>query len=185
LALFAYEGRVEIALVLSLVAMGAVTAFLMSNAPLKINRGVRCFMGDSGSTLVGFVVAWLMIVVSQVPTQPTAPVTMLWVIALPLYELIWTIIRRVLHGTSPLAPDNLHLHHLLMRAGFDARGAFAVLVALAALLAVIGVVAARFGLPESWSLSLLVVAGVFVVRLMYRAERLRMLLLKLQPVSLI
>jgi UDP-GlcNAc:undecaprenyl-phosphate GlcNAc-1-phosphate transferase len=165
---------------LSLVIAGSVAAFLVFNMPTQYNRRVRCFMGDSGSTLLGFCIAWICIQVSQGPAREVAPVTTLWVVALPVYAVVWSTVRRLLRGTSPFRPDSKHFHHLLLAAGFGVRGTFAILTLLALLLAAFGVVAHRAGLSDTASFALLAVTGVVVVRLMYRAER----LWKLVPESL-
>ena len=155
---------------LSLVVAGSLAAFLVFNMPTQFNRRVRCFMGDSGSTLIGFCVAWLCILVSQGPGREVAPVTTLWVVAVPVYEVVWSTARRLLRGNSPFLPDSKHFHHLLLAAGFGVRGTFAILTSLALLLAAFGVTAHRAGLSDTVSFGLLAVCGVAVVRLMYRAE---------------
>jgi UDP-GlcNAc:undecaprenyl-phosphate GlcNAc-1-phosphate transferase len=165
---------------LSLVVAGSLTAFLLFNMPTQFNRRVRCFMGDSGSTLLGFCVAWLCIQVSQGAAREVAPVTTLWVVALPVYEVVWSTVRRLLRGTSPFLPDSKHFHHLLLAAGFGVRGTFAILSTLGLLLASFGVVAHFSGLSDTVSFALLAVCGVAVVSLMYRAE----LLWKVVPAAL-
>ena len=154
----------------SLVIAGSVAAFLVFNMPSQFNRRVRCFMGDSGSTLLGFCVAWLCLLVSQGPGREVAPVTTLWVVALPVYEVVWSTVRRLLRGTSPFRPDSKHFHHLLLAAGFGVRGTFAILATFALLLASFGVFAHQAGLSDTVSFALLAVCGVAVVRLTYRAE---------------
>lgn len=154
----------------TLVIAGSVAAFLIFNMPTQFNRHVRCFMGDSGSTLLGFCVAWLCIQVSQGPGREVAPVTTLWVVALPVYEVVWSTVRRLLRGTSPFRPDSKHFHHLLLAAGFGVRGTFAILTTLALLLAAFGVMAHYAGLSDTVSFVLLAVSGVAVVSLMHRAE---------------
>jgi UDP-GlcNAc:undecaprenyl-phosphate/decaprenyl-phosphate GlcNAc-1-phosphate transferase len=101
-------------------------------------------------------------------------------VALPLYELVWSTVRRLVRGVSPFRADSDHFHHLLLKAGFGVRGAFAVFVTLAAILAAFGVGADHFGLPDNYSFMLLVVTGFAVIQLMYRAD----LLWKLVPESL-
>jgi UDP-GlcNAc:undecaprenyl-phosphate/decaprenyl-phosphate GlcNAc-1-phosphate transferase len=178
LTFLALAGGAVLTALTGLVVMGSVAAFLVSNVPLRFNRPVRCFMGDSGSTLLGFAVAWLCIRVSQEPVAAAAPVTMLWIVALPLYDFLWAITRRVLRGISPFKPDDGHLHHRLQRAGFGVRGAFAIFAILATMLAVFGITLERMGVSDSWSFTVLAVMGVVVVRLMYRAEWLWRLLPK-------
>lgn len=170
LAFLAHAGGAVAALSVSVVMMGAVAAFLLSNLPISFNRDVRCFMGDSGSTLLGISVAWLCIAVSQAPDHAARPVTMLWVVALPLYELSWTVIRRTIRGISPFKPDNGHLHHLVLQAGFGVRGAFVLFVALAVLLAFFGVTVDRLGMSDSWSFALLISVGGVIVWLLYQPD---------------
>lgn len=157
----------------ALTVVGAVAAFLVANVPARFNRDVRCFMGDSGSTLLGFTVAALGIAACQPPIEAAAPTTLLWIVALPLFDFSWTILRRLLRGTSPLRPDDEHLHHVLLKAGFGVRGAFAIFVVLSAVLAGVGIVLDRTHVPDGTSLLLLAGTGIVVVRLLYKAHVLR------------
>lgn len=169
------QGTVDI---VSLVALGAVAAFLLANVPVSFNRGVRCFMGDGGSTLLGFIVVWRVIELSQSSASLTvAPATVLWVVALPLYEVVWSTVRRAVRGISPLAPDCGHLHHVVLRAGFGVRGTLAVFAVTATLLATVGIVVEHLGVPDRWSFALFALMGVIVVSFSYRMH----LLLRLLP----
>jgi UDP-GlcNAc:undecaprenyl-phosphate/decaprenyl-phosphate GlcNAc-1-phosphate transferase len=150
--------------------IGAVAAFLVFNLPVRFNRNMRCFMGDAGSMLLGFAVAWMCILVSQQATHRVAPVTMLWLVALPMYELMWTTLRRLARGVSPLMADRDHFHHLLMRGGFGVRGAFAVFVAIASVLALFGILVNSFRVPDALSLVMFVLAGLGVTWLMNHAS---------------
>jgi len=179
-AYLSWTAGLAIPAAVSLVIAGAVCAFLIFNLPLRFNRTVRCFMGDAGSTLLGFSVAWLCIQISQGPARAASPVTTLWIVALPLYELFWTTIRRILRGVSPFKADANHFHHLLLKAGFGVRGAFVMFVVLTILLAGIGLVADGLNLPDCYSFLMLIVAGVATVFLMYRAD----VLWRLVPESL-
>jgi UDP-GlcNAc:undecaprenyl-phosphate/decaprenyl-phosphate GlcNAc-1-phosphate transferase len=164
----------------SLVVAGAVCAFLIFNLPLGFNIRMRCFLGDAGSTLLGLAVAWLCVEISQGRVRTASPVTTLWIVALPLFELFWTIIRRVVRGVSPFTADTNHFHHLLLRAGFGVRGAFGIYVILTTLLAGIGLVTQKLNIPDYYSFLLLLAAAFGTVSLMYRAQ----VLWRLVPASL-
>lgn len=166
LAFLARSGAHTAALAVSVVIMAAVAAFLLSNLPIEFNRNVRCFMGDSGSTLLGISVAWLCVEVSQAPGAAVQPITMLWIVSIPLFDLCWTVIRRSIRGIPPFRSDQGHFHHLVLQAGFGVKGAFVLLVLLAALLAMFGIAIDLAGVSDSWSLVLLVLAGAFVVKLL-------------------
>jgi UDP-GlcNAc:undecaprenyl-phosphate GlcNAc-1-phosphate transferase len=170
IAYVSYTAGLPVPLTISLVMIGAVSAFLLFNVPLRAQATAQCFMGDAGSTLLGFCVAWLCIQVSQGATKPVTSVTILWFVALPLYELVWSTIRRVIRGVSPFKADTNHFHHLLLKAGFGPRGAFAVFATLTCLLAGVGLLCRHYGLPDRSSLVLLAVFGCVTIRLMYRAR---------------
>ena len=170
IAFVSYTAGLIMPLSISLVMIGAVGAFLLFNVPLRENATARCFMGDAGSTLLGFSVAWLCIQISQGVTRPVTSVTTLWFVALPLYELVWSTIRRVIRGGSPFKADTDHFHHLLLKAGFGPRGAFAVFATLTSVLAGVGLLCRHFELSDRASLLLLAVLGCATVRLMYRAR---------------
>ncbi len=166
----------SVTLFVSLVVGGAVVAFLIFNLPARYNRSVRCFMGDAGSTLLGFVLAWLCISVSQRDGSSVSPVTTLWLVAMPLYELIWSTLRRAVRGVSPFRADRDHFHHLLLKAGLGVRGSFSVFIALAVMLAAVGIGLHVRQVPDSWSLALFLLSGMGVVGLMYHASVLPALL---------
>jgi UDP-GlcNAc:undecaprenyl-phosphate GlcNAc-1-phosphate transferase len=154
----------------ALVAAGAVAAFLVFNIPARFNRRFRCFMGDSGSTLLGFLLACICISMSQGGGPRISPITALWVVAIPLYELWWTTLRRVLRGKSPFYPDRAHFHHKLLDAGFGVRGAFFVLICVGLLCAGVGVVIHSLEVHDSVSFVLWVLSGIATVLLMHHAR---------------
>jgi len=89
----------------------AAASFLLGGAcigflPYNI-RGARLFMGDTGSTFLGFMLAAI-----AVRTQ-NSPLAFLLLFALPLADLFFAVTRRLLSGKNPLLPDRSHLHHLL------------------------------------------------------------------------
>jgi UDP-GlcNAc:undecaprenyl-phosphate/decaprenyl-phosphate GlcNAc-1-phosphate transferase len=148
---------------LTAVLLACVVGFLVFNVPIRANRRVRCFMGDAGSTLLGFSLAWLCIGLSQAPTGRVTPITMVWIVGVPATDVVWTTIRRLARRQSPLRADNEHLHHSLRKAGIGVRGVFAAIVAAAALFGFIGTRLQASHAPEWLSFALLVVCGVGLV----------------------
>ncbi len=67
------------------------------------------FMGDSGSLVLGFVIG-LLVIKSATYIQP---VTVLFIIAVPLIDTIIVMVRRKRHGKSMFTADKTHLHHIL------------------------------------------------------------------------
>ena len=121
-----------------LIVAGATAGFLVFNFPTRVNRSLRSFMGDAGSTFLGLVVATLGISLSQNPSSAMPPVVGLWIVAVPVYDLFSAAIRRVLQGRSPFAPDHEHLHHALTEEGMDVRTVLFLMLSVAVLFAAIG-----------------------------------------------
>ena len=93
-------------------------AFLTLNFRMLWKKSALVYLGDAGSTLLGFMLAWLLIASSQGSKAFIAPVYALWFFAVPLIDTVSLLIRRPLQGKSPFSPGRDHLHHRLLRAGF-------------------------------------------------------------------
>ena len=79
------------------------------------------------------------------------PVTALWIIAVPLIDMVAIIYRRLRKGKSPFRPDRLHVHHLMVRAGLTSRQAFLLITFFAAICATIGILGEVFYINE-WAM---------------------------------
>ena len=128
--------------------LGCVVAFLLFNWPARTSRPLRVFLGDAGSTMLGFTFAWLSIELSQGSGRAMSPVVALWIFALPVFDLFSSIIRRLRRRQSPLQPDADHLHHLLSRLGLSSRNIALLVVAAATLLGAIGVGGFMLHVPD-------------------------------------
>jgi UDP-GlcNAc:undecaprenyl-phosphate GlcNAc-1-phosphate transferase len=102
------------------------------------------FLGDSGSTLLGFVICWLIISGSQGERPILTPTLVLWVIALPLFDSICIMMRRISKGRSPFSPDREHIHHVLLKHGFKVSQTVNIILIMALLLAVASLSASFF-----------------------------------------
>lgn len=110
---------------------------------LAVNLGLlggKIFLGDAGSTLVGYLLAWALIRLSQMPQTHLSPIDVLWCVALPVFDTLAVMCRRMREGRSPFKPDRGHIHHILLGAGLSPRATLAVLITLAAGLASIGAI---------------------------------------------
>lgn len=94
------------------IAMGSIIGFLFYNLGfLGIKR--RVFLGDNGSTFLGFLVAWTCINYSQSSENLIKPVTCLWIVAIPLLDCLGVVIGRIIKGILPFNPGRDHIHHKL------------------------------------------------------------------------
>lgn len=154
-----FDGQLSLAM-WCFAMIAAILPYILLNLGI-LGRRYKVFMGDAGSTLIGFTVIWILLETTQGQTHPISPVTALWIIAIPLMDMIAIMYRRLRKGMSPFSPDRQHIHHLIMRAGFTSRQAFVLITTAAALLAAIGVAAEYIhSIPEWVMLALFLLAFV-------------------------
>lgn len=115
----------------------------------------KVFMGDSGSTLIGFTTIWLLVKSSQGKSSSITPVTALWIIAIPLMDMVVIMYQRLRKGINLFAPDRQHIHHLIVRAGCTPRQAFVLITLVSVLLATIGVISERLSVVPEWAMLIL------------------------------
>lgn len=117
-------GDVALAL-LAFVLAGALAGFLIFNS-----HPARIFMGDSGSLMIGAILAVLAIRVldhdvSKLPLylkQVSKPIFVMSVLAYPLVDTLRIFVYRISRGISPFAADRNHIHHRLLAIGLGHRG---------------------------------------------------------------
>ena len=107
-------------------------------------------------------IIWILLETTQGKTHPISPVTALWIIAIPLMDMVAIMYRRLRKGMSPFSPDRQHIHHLIMRAGFTSRQAFVLITLAAALLALVGVVAEYTRIVPEWVMLILFLLAFFL-----------------------
>jgi len=132
-----FAGELNTLYILGLLS-AVLIAFLIFNLRCDEDRCSLVFMGDSGSMFLGFVLSWFLISLSQGDDRAMAPVTALWLFAVPLNETLTMMIRRVRHGRSPFSADREHLHHMMELAGFSKHVSLVIIVSAAVLFAAIG-----------------------------------------------
>lgn len=133
--------------------------FLQHNLVFSDQKRAGVFLGDAGSTFLGFVIAWFAVSLSQImstthlPYPATFnPLTLMWVLAYPLFDLLTVIAHRLRSGKSPFSAGRDHFHHLLLDGGFSRVSITFVLFALSVSLGAIGIALADFQVSESWQL---------------------------------
>jgi len=145
--------RATLATLISVLLVGMGIGFLPNNL-----FPARIFMGDTGSMLLGLLLAAATITLSG-QVDPSAlsggvffpallPVLLpLAVMAIPLVDLFLAVVRRTRAGRNPFAPDKQHLHHRLLEMGHSQRRAVFLMYAVTALISGAALAVAFFPLP--------------------------------------
>ncbi|MEZ9463058.1 UDP-N-acetylglucosamine--undecaprenyl-phosphate N-acetylglucosaminephosphotransferase [Vibrio splendidus] len=161
--MFWKEGHHSISLFCFLLIV-SMLAYICFNLGINVKSKHKIFMGDSGSFLVGFSILWLLVFATQEVDGVThlgnamKPVTALWIISVPLMDMLLVISRRLVNKKSPLSADRTHIHHIVLRAGYTTKQALVGISLLALLLATIGIILDVSGVPEVYSLGLFLMA---------------------------
>jgi len=101
--------------ILSLIMLGSTLGFLYHNFP-----PAKIFMGDSGSLFLGFMIAIIALMSYKVATLTTLVIPVV-ILAIPIFDTILAIFRRLLKGESIGNPDKEHFHHQLLKLKFSPR----------------------------------------------------------------
>ena len=139
------------------ILMAALAGGCMGFLPYNLNPA-QIFMGDTGSTFLGFVLAVVSInglFKSAALISFAVPFLLL---GLPIFDTCYAIFRRVSHGQSPLSPDRGHIHHRLIDMGLNQKQAVAVLYIITAILGLSAVVLTTNGVEKA--MILLVAFGI-------------------------
>jgi UDP-GlcNAc:undecaprenyl-phosphate GlcNAc-1-phosphate transferase len=144
--------------------VGAAGGFLFFNAPRP--GGARIFMGDGGSLVIGFLLAFLTTRTTYI--GPAAGRESPWyallmplvVLAVPLYDLVSVVTIRISQGRSPFVGDLQHLSHRLVARGLSRAWAVGIIWALTAITGFSGILLARADASEA------IVIGIQVLLLL-------------------
>jgi UDP-GlcNAc:undecaprenyl-phosphate GlcNAc-1-phosphate transferase len=130
------------------IAAGAALGFLLFNARSPWRRQAAVFMGDSGSLLLGLLLGWFAVRLAMAERPALAPITAVWILALPVGDTVTLLVRRALRGRSPFRADRQHLHHILVALGFSPGQTVAALVFLSFAFGAAGLAAEALKVPE-------------------------------------
>ena len=156
----------QVALLMAALA-GACLGFL----PYNLNPA-KIFMGDTGSTFLGYVLAVVSIQgLFKYATIISFAVPFL-LMGLPIFDTCFAILRRVSHGQSPMAPDRGHILHRLIDMGLSQKQAVAVLYVISAILGLSAVVLTTSGVTKAmlFLASLCVAGGVAAMLFLNRIK---------------
>ncbi len=145
---------------ISLVLATAVAGFLVWNMRFPFRKRAAAFMGDAGSMMLGFAIAWLAIAMATYEGSSVYRVTIAWILLIPCMDTFALTVRRLSRGKSPMAPDRTHLHHVIQRCHFSVTATVAAIHLMVLASGLVGILAWQMGWPQ-WILFALA-AGAMV-----------------------
>ena len=126
-----------------IIVIGCIIGFLIFNLRI-VGKKRAVFLGDHGSNMIGFWVAWIAINTSQHHEYEIEPISMIWFVAIPLLDCIGLIFSRLSRGVSWSTPGRDHIHHKLMNK-FSPEGTLAVILLFSISLSSFGLIIEKIG----------------------------------------
>ena len=158
LIIFALNESPLIAIILITSLAGAIVGFL----PYNFNPA-KTFIGDVGSNFMGFAIAVISILGVAKTYTAVVIIAPIMVLALPIFDTLWAIIRRIVKTKSikgVFKADKGHLHHRLMARGYTQKQAVLILYGVTATLGMTTIILLDSGIWKAISFALLVIAIV-------------------------
>ena len=160
LIIFSLNGSPLIAIILITALAGGIVGFL----PYNFNPA-KTFIGDVGSNFMGFAIAVISILGVAKTYTAIVIIAPIIVLALPIFDTIWAIIRRIVKSKSikgVFKADKGHLHHKLMARGYTQKQAVLILYGITATLGMVAIILLDSGPWKAISFALLVIAIVAI-----------------------
>ncbi len=154
--IFTLNGSPIIAVVLIAALAGAIVGFL----PYNFNPA-KTFIGDTGSNFLGFSLAVISILGVAKTYTALVLIAPIIVLALPIFDTLFAIFRRIKNGKSLKAvfkADKGHLHHRLMQKGYSQKTAVFILYGITATFGMFAVILLDSGVWKALSFALIVIA---------------------------
>jgi UDP-GlcNAc:undecaprenyl-phosphate GlcNAc-1-phosphate transferase len=126
----------------------AVTGFLVFNLRHPWRQHAAVFLGDSGSMFLGFVLVWFTVDITQGGPSDFYPISAVWVLGVPIIDTVYLMVRRIMLGQNPFAPDRRHVHHTLIFIGLSETQTLWLLLGKSALFGAIGFFGWYYRIPE-------------------------------------
>mgnify|MGYP003307249705 CR=1 FL=1 len=149
-----------IAIILITALAGAIVGFM----PYNFNPA-KTFIGDTGAQFLGFALAVISILGTAKTYTLLVLISPLIILALPICDTLFAIIRRVIKGKSIKAifsPDTGHLHHKLMKKGYTQKQAVLILYGISACLGMFAIILLESGIWKAVSFALMIIAVIAI-----------------------
>lgn len=123
---------VYIEALLALATLGVLIPFSFYNVFGNERKGNKLFMGDAGSLSLGYILSFILIILSKEATYPAGTKVMIIAFStliIPLLDVVRVVLHRVRKRRNPFLPDKNHFHHKLLRTGMRARSVLITIIA--------------------------------------------------------
>ena len=143
------------------VLLGSCLGFLPFNS-----NPARIFMGDTGALFLGFTLAVLSVQGVYKMHAVLSFIVPIAIFALPIFDTISAVVRRLIKGKSPFSPDRGHIHHKLMDMGFTQKESVRILYAICGILGLVAIFCTDIMSEDTRSIKAIAVVVIAVIILL-------------------
>lgn len=142
LAYVAYIHGIRLGMMPVCVAFCAIAAGCLGFLPYNFSPA-KTFMGDGGALYLGYMIAVLSVISPLKRATMVGAIIPMLVLAVPIFDTAFAMVRRVFRHESIMKADRGHLHHHLMAAGFGQRRSVLIIYGIVGIMGVVAVLISR------------------------------------------
>lgn len=142
LAYVAYIHGIRLGMMPVCIAFCAVAGGCLGFLPYNFSPA-KTFMGDGGALYLGYMIAVLSVISPLKRATMVGAIIPMLVLAVPIFDTVFAMIRRVFRHESIMKADRGHLHHHLMAAGFGQRRSVLIMYGIVGIMGIVAVLISR------------------------------------------
>src|SRR5699024_3952229 len=123
----------------------------------------RIYMGDTGSNFLGFMIASISMIGLFKNIALYSIIIPIIVLAVPIFDTLFSIVRRVLNKQEIMKADNKHIHYQLLRVGFSHRQSVLIMYGFSLLFGILAIVFSQTSATASFIVTIIV---LFLIHLL-------------------
>jgi UDP-N-acetylmuramyl pentapeptide phosphotransferase/UDP-N-acetylglucosamine-1-phosphate transferase len=157
---------------LAFAMLGVIIPFFVFNV---FGRKYKIFMGDTGSLLIGYLIAFLSAKLCMISVSGPvfdfrgAPIFIFAILFIPLFDAARVFVERMRAGKSPFHPDKTHIHHKFLALGFSHRQTMVAIVLIEVVVIVVDIILSQY-LDITLMFFANIVLGTFMMLVLHRIQ---------------
>lgn len=144
------------------VALVAVAGGCAGFLPFNFSPA-KTFMGDGGALFLGYMIAVLSVISPLKRATMVGAIIPILALAVPIFDTLFAMVRRIAKGQSIMQADKGHLHHHLMAAGFGQRRSVLVIYGIVGIMGVVAVLLSRELYKDAFFLALIAMLYLVII----------------------
>ena len=147
------------------ILIAVLLGFLWFNMRHRWRKRASVFIGDAGSLTLGLLIAWYAMHLGDYKGGVIEPITVAWILALPIFDTCAQFARRIKEKRHPFSPDANHFHHHFRNAGLSVTASTGTVLLIVLVLSLVGVLGVYYGAPLpvlTWSWIVLILVHIAV-----------------------